>query len=87
MNVQFNIRRRSLRADLHMRRIADSDTSTERLMADAFTLDETLCKEFGSLDRQSGWCYNTGGGEKVAATQAERFKATGAYVGLGEGAK
>lgn len=87
MNVQFNIRRRTLRADLHMRRVADRDTSTERLMADAFTLDETLCKEFGSLDRQSGWCYNTGGGAKVAVTQAKRFRTAGAYVGLSEGAK
>ncbi len=87
MNVQFNKRRRTLRADLHMRRVADRDTSTERLMADAFTLDETLRNEFGSLDRQSGWCYNTGGGEKVATTQAQRFKVSGTYVGLGEGAK
>jgi hypothetical protein len=57
------------------------------MMADAFTLDETLLKEFGSLDRESGWCYNTGGGEKVAATQAERLRAAGAYVGLGGVAK
>ncbi len=87
MKGQFGLRRRLLRADLHMRRVADRDTSTERLMADAFTLDETLRNEFGSLDRQSGWCYNTGGGEKVAATQAKRFKVAGAYIGLGEGAK
>ncbi|MEN9902548.1 MAG: hypothetical protein RL651_1212 [Pseudomonadota bacterium] len=87
MNVQFNIRRRTLRAELHKQRVADRDTSTERLMADAFTLDETLRSEFGSINRESGWCYNTGGGAKVAVTQAKRFRTAGAYVGLGEGAK
>lgn len=87
MNARFDSRRRALRVDLHMRRVVDRDTSVERLMADAFILDEMLQKEFGSLDRESIWCYNTGGGEKVAATQAERFRAAGAYVGLGGVAK
>lgn len=87
MSARFYTRRRALRADLHKRRVSDRDTSVERVMADAFTLDELLRKEFCSLDRESNWCYNTGGGEKVAATQAERFRAAGAYVGLGGVAK
>lgn len=85
MNARFDVRRRALRAELHRRRSVDRDNSTERMMADAFVLDETLASEFGSLERESLWCYNTGGGEKVARTQAERFKAVDAYVDLGEG--
>ncbi len=87
MNARFDTRRRALRADLHIRRVVDRDTSVERVMADAFNLDEMLLNEFGSLDRDSAWCYNTGGGEKLAATQAERFRAAGAYVDLGGVAK
>lgn len=87
MNARFDTRRRALRMDLHMRRIFDGDTSAERLMADAFILDEMLQKEFGLLDRESAWCYNTGGGEKVASAQAEQFRAVGTYLGLGGVAK
>lgn len=85
MSARFDVRRRYLRVQLHNRRSADCDNSTERLMADAFTLDEKLIIEFGSLSRESGWCYNTGGGKKAAETQAKRFRAAGVYVGLGEG--
>lgn len=83
MRARFDVRRRDLRAQLHERRVADRDVSAERLMADAFILDEMLTNEFGLLPRESVWCYNTGGGKKVAATQAKRLKAAGVYVGIG----
>lgn len=83
MSARFDVRRRDLRVQLHRRRVADCDTTTERLMADAFILDEKLISEFGSLPRESGWCYNTGGGKKAAETQAKRFRAAGVYDGLG----
>lgn len=85
MGTHFDARRRDLRVQLHKRRTLDHDTSTERLMADAFILDEKLIGEFGSLPRESGWCYNTGGGKKAAETQAKQFSAAGVYDGLGEG--
>ena len=83
MTARFDVRRRELRAQLHERRIADRDVSAERFMADAFILDEMLTNEFRSLPRESVWCFNTGGGKKVAAAQAKRLKAAGAYVGIG----
>lgn len=83
MSVRFDVRRRDLREQLHKRRTLDHDTSTKRLMADAFMLDEKLISEFGSLPRESVWCFNTGGGKKAAETQAKRFKAMGVYEGLG----
>ena len=83
MIARFDVRRRDLRVQLHERRVADRDVSAERLMADAFILDEILTNEFGSLPRESVWCYNTGGGKKAAATQAKRFKSAGVYDDIG----
>jgi len=83
MTARFDVRRRDLRVQLHQRRVVDRDVSAERLMADAYVLDEQLISEFGSLPYESGWCYNTGGGKEVAETQAKQFKAAGVYDGLG----
>lgn len=82
--IRFDNRRRQLRAALQARRVGDRDASTERLMADAFVLDELLVSEFVSLPRESNWCFNTGGGKEVAAILAVRFKARGTYDGLGK---
>lgn len=82
--IRFDSRRRQLRAALQASRADDHDASTERLMADAFVLDELLVREFGSLLRESTWCFNTGGGKEVAASLAVRFKARGTYDGLGK---
>ena len=84
MNARFDQRRRELRGQLHELRVAVRNHSTERLMAEALVLDDTLLSEFGSLPYESLWCYDTGGGEKAANVAAERFKAVGVYVGLGE---
>ena len=55
MNARFDMRRRELRTQLHIRRISDGDTSKERMAADAVTLDALLLDEFGSLQRESTW--------------------------------
>lgn len=83
ISTRFDMRRRELRTQLHIRRISDGDTSKERMAADAVTLDGLLLNEFGSLQRESTWSIGAGMTRKAALAHAERFKAAGAYVGLG----
>ncbi len=83
MKFRFDMQRRALRAELHKRRTASRDNRVERLMADGHTLDRILGKEFGTIERESGWCFLGNGGVKVAETEAKRLKALGVYDNLG----
>lgn len=85
MTASFDGLRRKLRAELHSRRCSVRDHSKERLMADAVVLDELLLEQFSSLPKTSTWSFFGNGGRAAAKAYAERFKAAGVYVGLGEG--
>lgn len=82
--ANFDRRRRELRAQLHKSRVSGCDTSKERVMADAVVLDGMLLAEFGRLHKTSTWLCVGNGGRKASEAYAERLKAAGVYVGLGE---
>lgn len=85
MSTNFDERRRELRAELHRRRCDIRDHSKERVMADAVMLDELLLEQFSSLPKTSTWSFFGNGGRTAAKAYADRFKAAGVYVDLGEG--